>query len=44
MSKSSFDADKASSTYQMLTMLLVAFALGAAALHFVIDGKQKYLL
>ena len=44
MSKSSFDADKASSTYQMLTMVLVAFALGAAALHFVIDGKQKYLL
>lgn len=44
MSKSSYNADKASSTYNMLTMLLVAFALGAAALHFVIDGKQKYLL
>lgn len=44
MSKSSYNADKASSTYNMLTMVLIAFALGAAALHFVIDGKQKYLL
>ena len=44
MSKSSFNADKASSTYNLLTIVLIAFALGAAALHFVIDGKQKYLL
>lgn len=44
MSKSSYNAEKASSTYNMLTMVLIAFALGAAALHFVIDGKQKYLL
>ncbi|HYD18716.1 MAG TPA: GGDEF domain-containing protein [Patescibacteria group bacterium] len=41
---SSFDAAKATGTYNTLTMILVALALGAAGLHFYIDGKQKFLL
>ncbi len=44
MSKSSFDADQASGTYNMLTMVLMAFALAAAGLHYLADSKQKFLL
>ncbi len=44
MSKSSFDADQASSTYNMLTLVLMAFALAAAGLHYLADSKQKFLM